>query len=194
MHKERYNGRRINLENRAMLKGERQRLNIPNMLTISRFVLIPVYAVVFFYGYIKVAFLVLLLAGLTDILDGYVARTRGQVTVVGTMLDPLADKAMMIVVILSLLLSRMIPWQAAAAIFARDAGMIVGSAFFHFRGKLTVPANLLGKLTTVLFYIAILLIVFQVPLALPYLWCVIGVSMIASTIYIVQFATLNRKN
>ncbi|MCD1260869.1 CDP-alcohol phosphatidyltransferase family protein [Paenibacillus athensensis] len=164
------------------------------MLTISRFILIPVYSVVFFYGYIKVAFLVLLLAGLTDILDGYIARRRGQVTVVGSMLDPLADKAMMIVVILSLLLSHMIPWQAAAAIFARDAGMIAGSAFFHFRGKLTVPANMLGKLTTVLFYIAILLIVFKAPLALPYLWGVIGISMIATLIYIVQFAILNKRD
>ncbi len=80
-------------------------MNIPNMLTISRFVLIPVYLVIFFNGHIQVAFFILLAAGLTDILDGYIARTRGLITPVGVMLDPLADKSMMIAVILSLLIS-----------------------------------------------------------------------------------------
>ncbi|WP_223192994.1 CDP-alcohol phosphatidyltransferase family protein [Paenibacillus sedimenti] len=169
-------------------------MNIPNMLTISRFLLIPVYLMFFFNGYIKIAFLILLLAGLTDILDGYLARTRGLITQVGVMLDPLADKCMMITVILSLLISGMIPWEAAAAMFIRDLGMIIGSAFFHFRGKLTVPANVMGKLTTVLYYLAILFIVFELTFAITYLWFVIIVSFVTSIIYIIQFLLLNRKD
>lgn len=133
----------------------------------------------------------MLLAGLTDILDGYWARTRGLVTQLGVMLDPLADKSMMIAVMISLLVSGMIPWEAAAAIFIRDLGMILGSAFFHFRGKRTLPANLMGKLTTVLYYVAILFVVFEVSFAMVYLWFVIAVSFLTSFIYIVQFATLN---
>ncbi|WP_240344118.1 CDP-alcohol phosphatidyltransferase family protein [Paenibacillus sp. SYP-B3998] len=168
-------------------------MNIPNMLTISRFILIPVYLMFFFNDYIKIAFLILLVAGLTDILDGYLARTRGLITPLGVMLDPLADKCMMITVILSLLISGMIPWQAAGAIFLRDLGMIMGSAFFHFRGKLTVPANMMGKLTTVLYYFAILFIVFQLTFAITYLWFVILVSFVTSIIYIIQFLLLNRK-
>ncbi|NEW08877.1 CDP-diacylglycerol--glycerol-3-phosphate 3-phosphatidyltransferase [Paenibacillus sp. SYP-B3998] len=163
------------------------------MLTISRFILIPVYLMFFFNDYIKIAFLILLVAGLTDILDGYLARTRGLITPLGVMLDPLADKCMMITVILSLLISGMIPWQAAGAIFLRDLGMIMGSAFFHFRGKLTVPANMMGKLTTVLYYFAILFIVFQLTFAITYLWFVILVSFVTSIIYIIQFLLLNRK-
>lgn len=173
-------------------RRRRSTLNIPNMLTISRFVLIPVYLVLFFNGHIRTSFVILLLAGLTDILDGYIARTRKLVTPMGVMLDPLADKCMMIAVILSLLISEMIPWQAAAAMFIRDAGMIVGSAFFHFRGKLTVPANVMGKLTTVLYYFAILFIVFGLTFATTYLWFVIGVSFVTSFIYIFQFLLLNR--
>jgi cardiolipin synthase len=168
-------------------------LNVPNMLTLSRFVLIPVYLLVFFSGYPKTAFLVLILAGLTDILDGYLARTRGLITQLGMVLDPLADKTMMIAVILSLLLSGMIPWQAAAAIFIRDAGMIIGSAYFHFRGKRTVPADLMGKLTTVLYYIAILFLVFRTSYAVGYLWFVIALSFVASIRYINQFALLHNK-
>lgn len=167
-------------------------MNIPNMLTLSRFFLIPLYLFVFFEGYIKTAFIIMVLAGLTDILDGYLARKKGQVTPLGAMLDPLADKTMMIAVIVSLLISQMIPWQAAIAMFIRDIGMIAGSAFFHFRGKKTVPANIMGKLTTVLYYLAVLLIVFKIPFAVQYLWFVVIVSFLTSIIYIVQFSLLNQ--
>jgi cardiolipin synthase (CMP-forming) len=176
------------------MEGDKETMwNVPNLLTLCRFILIPVYVLVFAAGHIKTAFLVLLLAGLTDVLDGYIARTRKLVTQLGSMLDPLADKSMMITVILSLVFADMISWQAAVAIFLRDVGMIVGSAFFHFRGKKTVPANALGKLTTVLFYVAILLIIFQLPYAHLYLWFVIAVSFIASLIYILQFKSMNRR-
>jgi cardiolipin synthase len=168
-------------------------LNVPNALTICRFVLIPLYLAVFFAGYVKVAFVVVLLAGATDVLDGYLARTRGQVTVVGTMLDPLADKTMMIAVFLSLVIGGLIPWTAAVAMVVRDAGMIAGSAYFHFRGSRTVPANWMGKLTTVLYYIAILWIFFGLPYAIPYLWFVIGFSFVTSFIYIFLFIALNKK-
>lgn len=70
--------------------------------------------------------------------------------------------------------------------------MIVCSAFFHFRGKKTVPANIMGKLTTVLFYIAILLVIFEIPLAISYLWFVIIVSYITSILYAFQFVTINQ--
>jgi cardiolipin synthase len=168
-------------------------LNAPNLLTICRFFLIPLFVVVFFTGHVKTAFWILLLAGATDVLDGYLARSRGQITEMGSMLDPLADKMMMIAVILSLLISGMIPWLAAVAMFVRDTGMIVGSAFFHFRGKKTVPANAMGKLTTVLYYLAVLFIVYQFDFAITYLWFVIAFSFITTVIYIVQFKSINKE-
>jgi cardiolipin synthase len=166
-------------------------LNVPNLLTLSRFILIPVYLIVFFEGYPKTAFIILVVAGLTDIVDGYWARSRGLVTQIGVMLDPLADKTMMLAVIISLLMSGMIPWEAALAILIRDLGMIIGSAFIHFRGKQTLPANIWGKLTTVLYYSAILFIVFETRFAIVYLWFVIAISFLTSLIYIIQFAVLN---
>lgn len=166
-------------------------MNVPNLLTLSRFILIPVYLIVFFEGYPKTAFIILVVAGLTDIVDGYWARSRGLVTQIGVMLDPLADKTMMLAVIISLLISGMIPWEAALAILIRDLGMIIGSAFIHFRGKQTLPANIWGKLTTVLYYSAILFIVFETRFAIVYLWFVIAISFLTSLIYIIQFAVLN---
>jgi len=167
-------------------------LNLPIFLTLCRFVMIPVYIAVFASGYVKAAFAVVLLAGLTDILDGYLARRNGQVTEIGKMLDPLADKTMMLVVILSLLYKGYISWYAAAAVLLRDVGMIVGGAFFHFRGKKTVPANVFGKLTTVLYYLAFLFLFFEFPYAETCLWFVILFSFLTSIIYIVRARAINR--
>lgn len=168
-------------------------MNVPNLLTLCRFLLIPVYIAVFAAGHVEWAFVIVLAAGLTDILDGHIARTRGLITRAGEMLDPLADKSMMITVILSLMIAGYIPWFAAVPIFLRDAGMIVGSAIFHFRGKRTVPANAMGKVTTVLYYLAVLFIVLRLDFAIAYLWFVIAFSFVTSAIYIFKFQKLNRE-
>lgn len=171
-------------------------MNVPNMLTMLRFAFIPVYVAVFASdatNHMRWAFVIIVIAGLTDVLDGYLARKYGQVTKIGSMLDPLADKTMMITVILSLLFSGHIPWSAGAAIFIRDAGMIIGSAYFHFRGKETVPANWMGKLTTMLYYLAIFFIFIEMPWARTYLWGVIAFSFVTSFIYIALFTSLNRE-
>lgn len=166
-------------------------MNLPNMLTIVRLLLIPVYIAVFIMVDARMAFLVLVLAGATDVLDGYIARSRGLTTELGAMLDPLADKLMLITVILSFLLSGMIPWAAAVAFFIRDAGMIIGVAYFHFKGMKYVPANAMGKITTVMLYVAILMIVFEIPYAIPYLWFVIAFSFITTIRYIFKFRSVN---
>ncbi|WP_054025424.1 CDP-alcohol phosphatidyltransferase family protein [Bacillus sp. FJAT-28004] len=167
-------------------------MNLPNLLTSLRFLLIPVYIVIFAEGHMIPAFLIMVAAGITDVLDGYIARRTGQVTTAGIMLDPLADKLMLITVIVSLLVSGHISWAAAAAMFLRDLGMIAGGLYFHFRGKKTVPANWMGKLTTVLFYAAIMLIFFEAPNAHFYLWGVIAFSFVTSIMYIVMFKALNK--
>jgi cardiolipin synthase len=168
-------------------------LNLPNILTITRFFLIPIYLYIFFAGHTAWAFLVLVLAGGTDVLDGYLARSKKQTTALGSMLDPLADKSMMLAVVLSFLYSGLIYWAEAIAMFIRDGGMIIGSAIFHFRGKKTVPSNTMGKLTTVLYYLAIPLIMFEVHYALFYLWIVIVFSFITSFIYILKIKQLNKE-
>ncbi|OUM94948.1 MAG: CDP-diacylglycerol--glycerol-3-phosphate 3-phosphatidyltransferase [Thermobacillus sp. ZCTH02-B1] len=168
-------------------------MNLPNMLTALRFLLIPVYLVVFANGHMLSAFIVFTAAGLTDILDGYIARTRGLETPAGALLDPLADKLMLIAVILSLLIAGIIPLAAAVLLLVRDIGMIAGSAFFHFRGKKTVKANWMGKLTTVLFYVALMFIFLELPHGVTMLWFVIAFSFVTSIMYIFKFRALNRR-
>lgn len=115
-------------------------------------------------------------------------------TQLGIMLDPLADKLMMLAVFLSLLISQRISIPAAVAIFLRDLGMIVASAFFHFRGKLTVPANIMGKLTTVLYYFALFLLMFDHPIGEKFLWGVIIFSFVTSLVYLIQFNLINERS
>jgi len=168
-------------------------MNLPNLITIGRFFFIPLFILTFFsYNSNLYAFLVLIAAGFSDMLDGYLARKNGQVTEIGKLLDPLADKLMMITVILAFVIDERISWWAASIIFLRDIGMILISAFFHFNGRRQVPAaNIFGKATTVLFYFAILLIMFEWPYHHEFFWGTILFSLITSGIYFIIFIKLN---
>lgn len=172
--------------------GEKTGMNVPNLLTVSRFILIPFFLVLFLYEHRIAALFVVLLAGLTDFLDGYIARRSGQITVTGIMLDPLADKLMMLAVVIAMLLGDMLPWSAVAVMAFREVGMIAFSAFFYFRGFKTVPANFLGKATTVVYYLAIVLLFLEQPGGVPVLWCGIALSFVTSGIYLLKFRSLNR--
>jgi cardiolipin synthase (CMP-forming) len=167
-------------------------MNVPNMLTMSRFVLIPLFLVLYFTDHSIAAVYTLLAAGLTDFLDGYIARRSGQVSVMGSMLDPLADKLLILSVVLALLIKNVLPWTAFAVMAFRELVMIIGSAIYHFNGLKTLPANLFGKLTTILYYAAILLMFLELPGGVAVLWCGIALSFVTSVIYFIKFKNLNR--
>lgn len=170
-------------------------MNLPNVLTIFRIALIPLYLLVFFSAqpfHLEFALAILMLAGLTDIADGYIARKYKMVTSFGVMMDPLADKLMMMSVIASFFITERISLWATLFFIARDAAMIVTGAVFHFRGKKTVPANIFGKMTTVLLYMVIPLVMYRYPYSEAILWSVIAFSFLASAIYLVKARLLNR--
>lgn len=167
-------------------------MNIPNLLTLSRFVMIPLFLALYFYDHPVIALFVVLLAGLTDLLDGYIARRSGQITQTGIMLDPLADKLMMLSIVAALLIGGDIPWSAAVTMAIREVGMIASSAFFHFRGMRTVPANVFGKVTTFVYYLAILLLFLDLQGGVLTLWCAIVLSFVTTGVYFMQFRHLNR--
>ena len=70
-------------------------MGLANWLTIARILLIPVFVTLLVYRQVGLAFTVFVLAGLTDMLDGFIARTRGTKTRLGAFLDPLADKLLL---------------------------------------------------------------------------------------------------
>jgi cardiolipin synthase len=142
-------------------------MNIPNILTIFRIFLIPIFIITFFSSIAKsllFAILIFLFAGLTDVLDGYIARKYKLITKWGTVMDPLADKLMLITVLACLVIKKYIPIWILIVISVKEIAMII-SATFLYRQNTVIPANKFGKASTLLFYIAIFFFIFNRTLA-----------------------------
>lgn len=128
--------------------------HVPNILTISRFILIPFILISISNENYVLAIILLTLSGLTDVLDGFIARKFNFITNFGKLVDPLADKATQISVLVALMLKNIIPFWFIAIIFIKEFLMIAGASFLYGK-ELVVSSKWYGKLTTVLFYIAI---------------------------------------
>jgi len=137
-------------------------MNLPNILTTLRLLLIPVFIYVFFVfedNNLIYATGIFFLAGVTDALDGYLARKYHQVTKIGQALDPLADKLMQLTVIICFTIAGILPLWILFVVGIKEGLMILGAAILYTRrDKTVIPANKLGKVSTILFYLAILLI------------------------------------
>src|SRR5262249_32596998 len=107
-------------------------MNIPNSLTILRILLIPVYIGLLVYAEYDYALLVLLLAGMTDALDGTIARVANQRTRLGAFLDPLADKLLLTSGFLTLSSIHLIPTWVTILVVSRDLMLLLGTAVAQF--------------------------------------------------------------
>ena len=132
-------------------------MNIPNMLTVLRLLLIPVFYALYQKGMHGCALLVFLIASFTDFLDGYLARKWNQITSFGKLADPLADKVMVLTVLYCLAADGRIPYFAPIASLAKEILMVVGGAFMLGK-KVVVQANIWGKAATFAFIIALALV------------------------------------
>ena len=115
--------------------------HVPNTLTIIRFFLIPAILYFIFTEQYIAAFIMLTVSGLTDVLDGIIARKFNCITNFGKLIDPLADKTTQIAIL--------------AALTFKEFAMIAGASFLYGK-ELVVSSRWFGKLATVLFYLAII--------------------------------------
>ena len=130
-------------------------MNLPNLLTTIRFLLIPLFVYVFFHqgeSNILYATYIFILAGITDVLDGYVARKYDLITKWGQAMDPLADKLSMIAVFISLAIVKILPLWIIVIILAREITILIGSLFVYFTGHDIIFPNRFGKLATFCLY------------------------------------------
>ena len=155
----------------AKNKSVEQTFNLPNMLTFLRILLVPVYIGLFStptVGRSIAAAAVFGFAALTDSLDGYIARQRAQVTKVGRLLDPLADKFLVISgLVLLVQFQRVAAWLAIALI-VRDLAVTGIRAVAASRG-LIIAAGILGKYKVILQIIAIILLTLEGAFSVPVL-------------------------
>ena len=168
--------------------------NIPNILTILRFILIPVILYFIFTGHYLLGFIFFTISGITDILDGAIARKFNLITNFGKLMDPLADKLTQISVLATLVFQKIIPFWILIVVLLKELLMIIGASFLY--GKdVAVYSKWFGKLATVLFYLAIVCSLINKEFALTGIWqnldfilyCIAVIATIFSFIMYVKY-------
>lgn len=151
-------------------------MNPANALTLIRLLLVPVLVYLLHEEAYAGALAVFVAAGLTDAADGYLARRRGQITRLGSVLDPVADKALVVAAYVTLAWLEWIPFWLVLVVVSRDAIIVVGAVLYHYlTGALEMAPTLLSKANTALQlgYVAVTL----VDAALGEVWTRPGVAL-----------------
>ena len=167
-------------------------LNVPNILTLLRIILIPAFATAVSYHRFDLAFYIFLTAAVTDKMDGMIARLSGKSTDLGSVLDPLADKFMLITSFMVFLILRLIPVWLAIAVLSRDIIVILGWGLLSLlggsvrieptrTGKLAIAAQF-TLLTAVLFRMNYGIITEAVIAAL--VWAAAGLTAVSGLQYV----------
>ncbi|MEK7879027.1 MAG: CDP-diacylglycerol--glycerol-3-phosphate 3-phosphatidyltransferase [candidate division NC10 bacterium] len=174
-------------------------MNLPITLTIVRIVLVPLVVVSLISSsrvHVLIAAFIFIIASLTDWLDGLIARRRNQVTTLGALLDPVADKLLVAAALISLVQIDMIAAWIAVVIVGREFA-VTGLRGIAISVGIVVPASLLGKYKTASQYVAITLLILEkgvpaeyVPfhrVSLGILWIAMGLTVISGFDYFYRF-------
>ena len=141
-------------------------LTLANQLTILRIMLIPAFVLLVVYGYLGWALIVFLTAGITDALDGLIARRAGQRTALGAWLDPMADKLLLVTTFVVLTLpvvplTNHIPLWLTVLVISRDVVIVGVVAIVSLAaGPRTFKPSMLGKLATATFIVTSIVIMY----------------------------------
>ena len=141
--------------------------HIPNILTMLRFVLIPFILYFLSIDNYILTFVFLTLSGITDVLDGFIARKFNFITDFGKLIDPLADKATQLLTLAALVLKNIIPLWILGLLVLKEFIMIAGASFLYGK-ELVVSSKWYGKLATVLIYVAIVCSLVIKQFSLPF--------------------------
>ena len=172
---------------------------IPNVLTMIRLILVPVFVVLFLKGHKMAALAVFAAASLTDMLDGYLARKLNQVTDFGKLFDPLADKLMVLSAMICQGIVGVFPWSAIIIVACKELFMVIGGLFM-LKNNVVVYSNYVGKAAQVCFILSLILAFFHdeltawgVQLDIILLWITVGRALCAMVVYIVEAVKTIRK-
>ncbi|MBQ7849311.1 MAG: CDP-diacylglycerol--glycerol-3-phosphate 3-phosphatidyltransferase [Clostridia bacterium] len=163
--------------------------NVPNVLTIIRMLLIPVFVVMHALKYYKLALLTFCVASFTDWLDGFIARKYHLITDFGKLMDPLADKLMVCTALVMQGVAGVFPIPAIVIVIIKEAVMIYGSSYMLHNG-IVVYSNIWGKLAQCSFILALVLSFWHFdfaaaafPIDRVILWIAVVIAIIALVDY-----------
>jgi cardiolipin synthase len=177
-------------------------LTLANQLTVLRIMLIPVFVLQVVYGYLGWALIVFLIAGITDALDGVIARRAGQRTSLGAWLDPMADKLLLVTTFVVLTLpgvplTNHIPLWLTVFVISRDVVIVGVVAIVNLAvGPRTFTPSMLGKLATATFIVTSVVIMYfnyrreQSILVDVLVWLSLTVTLISAVDYFLKLRRL----
>lgn len=165
-------------------------INIPNLLTLLRIALLPAVVWRYLKGDSRGALVFYLIAMLTDAFDGVIARKLNQITSLGKLLDPVADKLSLLTLLILFVKDGQIPMWILVVILLKEIALIVGSAIAFKRG-IIVYALPIGKVTTVTFILSMIARFLSFKETADVL---LGVSLVLSIIALVWYMFVGARN
>ncbi|MEE0440825.1 MAG: CDP-alcohol phosphatidyltransferase family protein [Thomasclavelia sp.] len=145
------------------MKNKKVLFNIPNCLCFFRILLIPLFLYVYFVADFKnryiVAAFVLVISGISDFLDGFIARKFNMVTDFGKFIDPVADKLTQFVLAITLLFSYPLTWILLIIIILKDLMLAIVGLYLYDYGLKITGASWWGKIATAYFYIIVIVLI-----------------------------------
>lgn len=138
--------------------GEDRIITLPNILSLVRILMIPFIILSFIWEEYLISVLLIILSGLTDLLDGYIARKYNEITKIGKILDPIADKLTQFVLLVGLIVHFPNIIIVIVIFVLKEASMGLFNLYFILKGHEYKGAIMYGKVTTVVFYISMILI------------------------------------
>lgn len=166
---------------------KKDNFNIPNMLSFIRIIIIIPFVLYFLNDDYLFAALMLVLSGVSDMFDGIIARKLNQITKLGKILDPVADKLTLtaVIICMGVKFPEIVP--LVVILILKDLSMLIAGSFLLKKGIEPAAAKWYGKLSTVVFYVSVIIIV-----ALKAIWGinnpVISISLLSVTAAFMLFA------
>jgi len=140
-------------------------MNIPNLLTLLRIILVPVIVILLIQGLFLKALIVFVVAALSDVLDGFLARILRQKTALGAYLDPIADKALLASSFVTLSILHVIPGWLAVIVISRDVIILLGIAVLSMMSiSVNIRPTFVSKITTALQLSTVLIVLYDLSM------------------------------
>ncbi|HIC91740.1 MAG TPA: CDP-diacylglycerol--glycerol-3-phosphate 3-phosphatidyltransferase [Syntrophaceae bacterium] len=179
---------------------EKPELNIPNLISIFRIIVTPLFLIYLMDHAFTKALVVFVIAGISDAVDGFIARVCHRKTTLGAHLDPMADKLLLSTAFITLAIMKFIPAWLAVLVISRDVLIVLGFAIFYIcQFRFEPKPTIISKVTThIQFYTIIYVLLTNYSLSVKflsiYLFWICGVATIASGLHYIYlgFNILNR--
>ena len=166
-----------------------QVLTAPNQLTLLRMIFVPFIVIQLVDGHFRWALTIFVIAGFSDGLDGLLARTLHQQTLLGQYLDPIADKLLLSTVFLVLSILHKIPWKYTVVVFSRDISILAASAvLFAIAGLRNFKPSIFGKANTVSQIAAVFFVLLLQVYTVRWVWIARTVFLRATFIFTIVSA------